>query len=1311
MSLINNQFLSLTNRLYAQFKVQKEKAAQEEQKQEVKEDPAQTLMKYLDIQESIASPNINNNLLLTYRGININHIETAQTKQTVAYSNSDKTLNNPLKAPVYEVQAAQVEIKEEPKPATVNNSVVNSSSIASEYQSNTVKTGIKGLKTSTKLDAITDMARADLNSVAEAIKAQLKEELGSQYNSKEVQAAIDSAIEQTLQLFRDNDKKSKTEPNNNEQAFVFKRGKSFLSITGTYTYNLQALTNTFLERYNSITTDKFNDAQKTKDPGTVGQSVIQSSNIAHSYNTNEQKSTTSIFKIKAQNEAKEMAKSDLESVSAEIKKQLQTELGANYDDAAVSASINEAIEKTIDQFVKNSGNDVDNSFQFKRKSIFKQSCSYNVKNLVNTFLENFNTVNAKKFSNINNNTTVSDEVKTQYTNKYQTEMTGEMLRANLDAVLKSTTEENSVDSQMLYIKAGSSQELKATVGEKIDNTYALYEERLGSAFENKAELKALFAEAKESVLNSLDGQNKCNLGEISYELENKFFENINTNLWNKYQTENAQQQAPMTRSMFAAASSPVAATRSISSNNAGNVSVSTDSIKFQNGMIVTDPKDYPATIDITINNADGTSSTVNVKVEPDLLIYKPLKENTDEVTVVDPFADWNSRPQQERLNEIADNLKQTFQNLPESVLKDFISEGTSISVTPAGDDIYSSKNLGLYSPAINQIALTYGPGHGTGFLNGINVNTLTHEIGHTIDVQEGVYKSDSSTTNLSAAYNNLLNALPESMRNNYALSNPKELFAEYYAYTNLGTSDHFSSLISDIKSKGLYDKIKPLIENIDKEFKGILKTDASIKEAQDKAQSGNYTNAELLDKIKQDWENGKIYTSDLVGNNWSDINDTWNLNMQTKDILAEYYKHYYLNEPSDLINRLNNATGNTKYGDSIKELWNAAVKGSEYSDGLKQTCEKFKESLTPSANVSPDYGNTDYDNSDNDQFDDSLPDYSQDETPPTDFNENPNEFEPDYSDNENIETDTDSSEDSSNTGSGIPDDFNPQPDFPDNTPNNNDSNDFEVITGTIDNAGLDAGIVPDINQNEGDGAGFNSSYSQEQLDQIHDYVQDQLEQQYGDGYQIDVTVDSFGNASYHIMNDLDGSPVGDITGGSGLINNDSKYDENGFDENGYDKDGYDQNGFDADGYNQWGFDENGYDRDGYDEWGYDEDGYDENGYNIDGYDEDGYDKYGFDEDGYDIDGYDEDGYNQWGFDEDGFDREGYDEWGFDEDGFDKNGYDIDGYDRDGNNPDDYFDDEYEDYYGANDDYISQIPAFGTQGSPIFDYYGNIIGYQ
>lgn len=148
------------------------------------------------------------------------------------------------------------------------------------------------------------------------------------------------------------------------------------------------------------------------------------------------------------------------------------------------------------------------------------------------------------------------------------------------------------------------------------------------------------------------------------------------------------------------------------------------------------------------------------------MVYKPLKENNDEVTVVDPFEDWNSKPLQDRINEIANNLKQTFENLPDNVLKDFISEGTNISINPSGDDIYSSKNLGLYSPAINEISLTYGPGHGTGFLNGINVNTLTHEIGHSIDVQEGVYKSDSATTDMSSVYNDFLNSLPSSMRDN-----------------------------------------------------------------------------------------------------------------------------------------------------------------------------------------------------------------------------------------------------------------------------------------------------------------------------------------------------------------------------------------------------------------------------------------------------------------------------------------------------------------------------------------------------------------
>ncbi|MBS6553833.1 MAG: hypothetical protein KH321_07830 [Clostridium sp.] len=1137
MSLINNKFLSLTNRLQlqAQAKILQQEQQEEKKLEQQKQSETSLRSDESSTQTRAQSSSISDDLLLTYRGININHIETAQQKTVVTMDTLMPMLSNPQP-----VNIAPLEVKKEPKPATVSNSVINSSSIASQYNSGVVREGHRGLKTPSKLEAITDMARGDLNAVADAIKSELKAQMGSDYNEKEVQRAIDAAIEQTLKVFSDNEERRRTEAGVNDNAFIFKKKGGLFGIIGTYTYNVQALTNTFLSSYNEIATELFNDSQQEKAPGSIGKGVVVGSGVYTSYKENEKKSSTSMIKFKAMNDVKEMARADMSALTDTIREQLKGELGSGYNDSLVRASINEAIERTINQFAQNEGPGVENGFEYKRKSFFRSTCSYNVGNLIDSFIVNFNEINVVKFKNLSpvDNKEQKSEYTNEYINKYATQMTGEMLKANIDEAVKSAAGDNNVDSQLLYIKADSPQQLQSIVAQKIDNTYALYQERFGSAFNNKSELKALFEDAKNSVLNSLNDKNKCNLGEISYNLQDKFFENINTNLWNKYQAENAANRQPVTRSLFSTntISSSSAATRGISST--GNVSVSTANIKFQDGIIITDPKNYPATIDITINNSDGTNSTIKVEVSPDLLVYKPLKENNDEVTVVDPFEDWNSKPLQDRINEIANNLKQTFENLPDNVLKDFISEGTNISINPSGDDIYSSKNLGLYSPAINEISLTYGPGHGTGFLNGINVNTLTHEIGHSIDVQEGVYKSDSATTDMSSVYNDFLNSLPSSMRDNYALKNPKEFFAEYYAYKNLGTSDHFASLMNDIKQQGLYDKVKPILEKIDKEFNGILKTDEALKQAQDKEQNGNFTNSELLDKIKKDWESGKIYTSDLVGNNWSDINDTWNLNMQTKDILAEYYKHYYLNEPSDLINRLNNATGNTKYGDSIKKLWDEAVNGSQYSDGIKQTCEAFKNSLKDSPNIyAPNPGGIPTVDQDHNEelFDDTILDNSYDDDNidepkvddnlfefPSDNNEQTDDFEPDNSNNESndIETGTDSSDsssDGSTNDSGVPDDVIPQPDS-DNTPNDNsnentpnNSLDFPDNAIVNDDGNI---VIPSIKDDDTSNNNNLTDTGREDIgrpdivtDEEKQQIKEQYEEKYGDEYEVNVLHD------------------------------------------------------------------------------------------------------------------------------------------------------------------------------------------------------------
>lgn len=1190
MSLINNKFLSLTNRLQlqAQAKILQQEQQEEKKLEQQKQSETSLRSDESSTQTRAQSSSISDDLLLTYRGININHIETAQQKTVVTMDTLMPMLSNPQP-----VNIAPLEVKKEPKPATVSNSVINSSSIASQYNSGVVREGHRGLKTPSKLEAITDMARGDLNAVADAIKSELKAQMGSDYNEKEVQRAIDAAIEQTLKVFSDNEERRRTEAGVNDNAFIFKKKGGLFGIIGTYTYNVQALTNTFLSSYNEIATELFNDSQQEKAPGAIGKGVVVGSGVYTSYKENEKKTSTSMIKFKAMNDVKEMARADMSALTDTIREQLKGELGSGYNDSLVRASINEAIERTINQFAQNEGRGVENGFEYKRKSFFRSTCSYNVGNLIDSFIVNFNEINVAKFAalskeEVNKTKDSITEKKEEIKFLYETTSNFMMLNSNFDKAFANALDsinagnynnaeeivKESLNNSLLNFNCASSEELQTKLDDFFSASSQNYHEMYCGSISN-SDFAQIFDKAKNEILQQVSSEKSCDIKEVSNSFDAAVIKQINIYVSS---TDSAKAESVQTRSAAPARAASKTGPINVKGSNGYNISYTPNN------------EDKSCTGTITIKGQDGTSYTIKVN-----------DTNGEELAI------------EKLVNMLKDIKPELMQDLVKEVdtfdIVNLLPGTNPGSSALAGADSLNGKIYFVYDPMG-----WYHNGEQTA-ANPFQQTVLAHEVGHMLDALD--YSNKIQSTDNIESFWKLLELLPKKGSGHYdknfkdmyyGLSNINEFFAEYYAYKMCGDTDN--------KFKELYDE---------------LKSCKKINEKKDKNGIDKKTIKEEAKEIKNIIKELSL-TFDKI------INDTRTM-------------------PDDHRN-----------------------------DG--QTIKNPNDKIPPVIN--PDYDN-DFD------FSGDIEDNTSDDNIGNEFDDGNNDVVDDF---ENYPSTDDNTgyepDDNGNTDNPL-DDFNPTgPDFSDNTPGNNNSDDFEVITGTIDNAGLDAGIVPDINQDFSDGTGFNSSYTQEQLDQIRDYVQDQLEQQYGDGYQVDVTVDSWGNASYHIMNDLDGSPVGDITGGSGLLDHDSKYDEFGYDKDGYDQDGFDQNGYDRDGYDQWGFDENGYDRDGYDEWGYDEDGYDQWGFDIDGYDHDGYDEWGFDEDGYNSDGFDMDG-----FDKDGYDEFGYDMAGYDRDGYDALGYDQDGFDRNGDMA----------YDGSNDDYLSHIPAFGTQGTPIIDKWGNIIGYQ
>lgn len=248
-------------------------------------------------------------------------------------------------------------------------------------------------------------------------------------------------------------------------------------------------------------------------------------------------------------------------------------------------------------------------------------------------------------------------------------------------------------------------------------------------------------------------------------------------------------------------------------------------------MIITDPNTYPATIDVTIKNPDRTTSTINVQIEPDALQYEKPKENPDEI--IGSMSDWAQKTPEEKINRIADELKKTFENLPEQVFKDFQSEGIKLCISAPGDTEADFKTLGQYYPTSNMISLIFGDGFG--FMNGIRPETLVHEIGHAVDFQGKIYTSTSSTTSISEVLDELQKNLPDSLKNNYA-------------YKNLGHLDHLSNLVEGLKKSGAYDKCKPILDKLEKEYQKITASDKKSKANADKEENKSWTPEELIQK-------------------------------------------------------------------------------------------------------------------------------------------------------------------------------------------------------------------------------------------------------------------------------------------------------------------------------------------------------------------------------------------------------------------------------------------------------------------------------
>ena len=166
---------------------------------------------------------------------------------------------------------------------------------------------------------------------------------------------------------------------------------------------------------------------------------------------------------------------------------------------------------------------------------------------------------------------------------------------------------------------------------------------------------------------------------------------------------------------------------------------------------------------------------------PKIVIKGENGENT-EIEVRIRNIDMSAMKDEQDYMFLMTNLTNALSNLPANVLEDLKNNVSFISLKSlaygtAGTAGSSGETLDEYKEFINLDVPD-------GLID--NLSTLTHEIGHTVDNGISGYATDKNTEKIKTFIENLnMSDIPDNLKLSYATKNPRELFAEYYTYSNL----------------------------------------------------------------------------------------------------------------------------------------------------------------------------------------------------------------------------------------------------------------------------------------------------------------------------------------------------------------------------------------------------------------------------------------------------------------------------------------------------------------------------------------------
>ncbi len=632
--------------------------------------------------------------------------------------------------------------------------------------------------------------------------------------------------------------------------------------------SLLANKNIFIEKDNSeIKYEYVTQTQtETKNVNINIDAIISNSSLAVDYRQNTVRTTSKTLSYNtAFSRAKSLAKQDLNKLAEELRNQIKKQMGNQFDASKVEDLINQAIQRTIDEFSDNQ----------KKKSRFKPSSNtdgfvalksglfglrkqgtYNLQALCNTFLTNFSNISQNKLQytetkevvvkvpiyNLDTNTNIENKrtelkenkeelkflascdlpnaiLETSYENIYNDVLN------NLDADNYKNAEKNIQDrvNQELLNISGTPSEIKNKTSVILGDTISYYQATLGLDF-NTSPYKEVFEKALDNTIEKTIDSNteKCDIVKLTEDFE-------------------AEINSVLCETILATESSVESNTQTVSRLSRASVTDPIKEAKPTDPPIVTE---YPAKtpggssfklIDYTYERIRTSGKTLTLTKPNEGMNGAILKITTPDGETSQVKIKIGPKIPKNKIEE----LMNVIRNLPEANIQDLAKEECMIQLFSKAElstNAPGKVTAGTYNLATNAITIDCNN------IEKIEPAVLLHELGHAVDyIPNGAYsisKEQISSTKISDAFNELKDSSKKT--DYYAFKNNREFFAEYYTYKSLGDSNNNAKKI--FKKR----KFKSVKEEMDKIIENTRKLDSDVRVRQDNNEnqttSGNTNN-------------------------------------------------------------------------------------------------------------------------------------------------------------------------------------------------------------------------------------------------------------------------------------------------------------------------------------------------------------------------------------------------------------------------------------------------------------------------------------